>query len=181
MDLLKLITNARTCRRYVESKELEPGTLPWLIECARLSPSAGNQQPLRYLTVSTPAKRAAFFPSLVWAASLPEWPGPAEGERPTGYIVVLAPKAEDGKIGRFTYMDVGIACQSIQLAASTKGIGVCMFGSFKPQLIREVLPVPEDYEIMLCLALGHELEERHVAPVPADGNVKYYRDDKGVH
>lgn len=181
MDILELITASRSCRRYVGSRELDPDTLPWLIDCARLGPSGGNKQVLRYLTVRSPAKREEFFPALIWAAALPEWAGPSEGERPTGYIVVLAPKGEDGKVHHFTYVDLGIACQNIQLAAGSKGIGVCMFGSYKPKLIQEVLPVPEDSEIVLCLALGYALEERTVAPIPADGSVKYYRDDKGVH
>lgn len=31
------------------------------------------------------------------------------------------------------------------------------------------------------LALGVELEERHVVAIPESGSLNYWRDDKGVH
>ena len=184
MDFLDLVSRARTCRRYQGTRELEPGTLPWLVNCARLGPSAANLQPLRYLAVSSPEKRREFYPALAWAAYLKDWPGPDEGERPTGYIVLLAPSGKDGKIGHHTWMDVGIAAQNMQLAAWSKGIGACMFGAFNKRLIAETLPLPDGYEVVLVMAFGFALEERRIVPLaqPEDeGGLRYYREPSGLH
>ncbi len=180
MDFLKLVTEARTCRRFDASRELEPGFLTWLVDCARLSPSAGNAQVLRYATVQTPGKRPAMYDCLVWAAALKDWDGPIESERPTGYIVFFGP-SENGKLGTNTCIDVGIMGQTMQLAAASKGVVACMFRGFKPKNIAALLPVPEGYETALVVALGYPVEERRIVSLPADGSVKYYRDDKGVH
>lgn len=90
MDFLSLVTSARTCRRFCQNEPLPSGFLTWLVDCARLTPSAKNQQALRYAIIESREACEAFFPALRWAGALPDWPGPKEGERPTGYIVILA-------------------------------------------------------------------------------------------
>jgi nitroreductase len=181
MDIHKLISAARTCRRYDQSRELAPGTLAWLVDCARLSPSGSNAQSLRFASIGAPAKRAELFPHLLWATYLPDWPGPAEGERPTGYVVILAPVGADGQISRINYINIGIAAQSMQLAAWTKGLGACMFGSHNAKAVMDLLPVPETCHPALVLAFGYALEERRIVPVGPDGDVRYFRQADGVH
>ncbi len=178
MNFLDLVTAARTCRRFRESEPLPAGTLEWLVDCARLVPSAKNQQALRFAIVESPEARAAFFPALRWAGALPDWPGPVEGERPSGYIVILAAPE---KKGHLLSIDLGIVAQTIQLAAATRHMGCCMFQSFDAQLARSVLDVPEELDVIMPLALGLELEERRVAAVPPSGVLTYWRDKAGVH
>ena len=179
MDFHKLMIEARTCRRY-EARELEPGMLLWLLECARVMPSAANAQVLRYLAVQTPEKRAEVFEALGWAGYFKTWK-PEENERPAGYIILLAPTDENGKISYDTYIDTGIAGQTIQLAAWTRGVGACMFRRYNPKKIKEIINIPDGYEVVLVMAFGYPVEERRIVPVPADGSIRYYRDDKGVH
>ena len=179
MDFLKLMTEARTCRRF-EARGLEPGALRRLVDCARIMPCTANSQVLRYLTVQDPQKRAAVFDALGWAGYLKTWK-PEEAERPAGYIILLAPPGEDGKISYNTHIDVGIAGQTIQLAAWTVGLGACMFRTYNPKKIGEAIDLPPGHEIVLVMAFGYPLEERRIVPVPADGSIRYYRDDQGVH
>mgnify|MGYP003623495187 CR=1 FL=1 len=181
MDFHALVSGARTCRRYHGERRLEEGTLPWLVDCARLSPCGGNMQSLRFLAVSSPEKCERFYPALAWAAYLKDWPGPVEAERPTGYVVILVPLSKEDRTPPNTMIDVGIAAQSMQLAAWSRGIGACMFRSFSSKSIAEVLPVPEDYEVAMVLAFGHALEERRLVPVGEDESIRYYRDASGVH
>lgn len=181
INMKDLVTQARTCRRYDGGRELGAQTLSDLVDSARKVPSAGNAQVLRYITVHTAEKRAAFYPALIWAAALKDWNGPEEGERPGGYILILGPKGNDGKVSPHTWIDLGIAAQTIQLAAHAQGIGACMFRSFKPDSITAVLPVPEGLEVLLPIALGYPVEQRRLVQMGADGSVKYYRDAEGVH
>lgn len=178
MDFLELVSKARTCRRFKEEEGLPAGTLDWLVNCARLAPNGGNAQVLRYAIVETPEGCSAMFPLLKWAGYYQDWDGPEAGERPAGYIVLLG---EPGKREQITLIDTGIAVQTIQLAAASRGIGCCIFKSFNPAEVTRLLELPDGLAPLLVLALGVEKEVRCVEPMPADGSVKYWRDEKGVH
>ncbi len=177
MDFLQLVSEARSCRRFMQDKRMGLENLRWLIECAARTPSARNAQVVRYALVHSPEKCAEIFPFTNWAGALKDWGGPFEGERPTGYIAVLHPKEHTSLM----IMDVGIASQTIQLAAHTRGIGCCMHASFKREACTTLLGVPENLQIGLVLGLGYAKEERRLAPMPADSGFNYWRDAQGVH
>ena len=105
------------------------------------------------------------------------WSGPAEGERPAAYIVILG----DTELARGFGCDHGIAAQSIMLGATERGLGGCMIGSIDRPELRQVLDIPERYEILLVLALGKPAETVVLEDVGPDGDIKYYRDDEDVH
>ena len=105
------------------------------------------------------------------------WSGPAEGERPSAYIVILG----DTEISKSFGCDHGIAAQSIMLGATERGLGGCMIGSIKKNALRETLEIPERYEIQLVLALGKPAETVVLEDVGPDGDIKYYRDEADVH
>ena len=172
-----LIARSRSCRRFDESFTVERSTLEELVELARLSPSAANLQPLKYILSADPETNAAIFPHLAWAGYLKDWPGPAEGERPTAYIVVLG----DTEISRNVGCDHGIAAQSILLGAAEKGLAGCMIGLVARDKLRETLHIPAPYEILLVLALGKPAEKIVVDPVGEKDDIKYWRDAEGVH
>ncbi len=125
MNLKDLVTKARTYRRFDESKKIDYKVLEQLVELARLSPSGGNRQPLRFLLCNTPEDCEKIFPKLAWAAYLTDWAGPVKGERPSGYIVILGDKSITEAFG----VDHGIAAQSIMLGATEAGLGGCIMGA----------------------------------------------------
>ena len=172
-----LIARSRSCRRFDESFAIERGTLEELIELTRLSPSAANLQPLKYILSCDRQTNAAIFPHLAWAGYLKDWPGPAEGERPTAYIVVLG----DTKISRSFGCDHGIAAQSMLLGAAETGLAGCMIGLVARDDLRETLSIPARYEILLVIALGKPHEQIVLEDVGPEGNIKYWRDDASVH
>lgn len=45
----ELVQKNRSCRRFYEEKRISMDTLKELISIARLTPSASNKQPLRYM------------------------------------------------------------------------------------------------------------------------------------
>ena len=112
-----------------------------------------------------------------WAGYLKDWDGPAEGERPAAYIVILGDKDISPSFG----CDHGIAAQSILLGATERGLGGCMIGSVKKQGLREALEIPPGYEILLVIALGKPKETVVIEAVGPDGDIKYWRDDEDVH
>jgi nitroreductase len=56
-----LIISNRSCRRFHEEAAVERGTLEELVDLARLSASAGNLQPLKYLFSHEPQENARVF------------------------------------------------------------------------------------------------------------------------
>src|SRR4030065_208840 len=90
--LKDLVLKNRSYRKFYQDVSIGLETLKELVDLARLSASALNLQPLKYMLSCEPKKNAVIFPLLGWAAYLKDWPGPAEGERPSAYIIVLGDK-----------------------------------------------------------------------------------------
>lgn len=178
MTMRDLVLKNRSYRRFDASVPIAEETLRDLVDLARQTPSARNAQPLRYMLACTPDRNAGIFPCLRWAGYLKDWAGPVESERPTGYIVVLA---ENGTPKEAAHWDSGIAAQTLLLAAVEQGLGGCMLGSVDRPRLRETLSIPGGYEIVLVLALGKPSETVVLEEIPADGDVKYYRDADGTH
>lgn len=173
----ELIEKNRSCRRFHQDQAISEQTLKWLVNLARLSGSAANLQPLKYILSADPKTNAKIFACLAWAAYLKDWPGPAEGERPAAYIVILG----DTSISKNFWSDDGIASQSILLGAREKGLAGCMIGAIKKQALAEVLDIPDHLEIKLVIALGVPKETAVIETVGENGDIKYWRDENGVH
>ncbi len=175
--LRDLILANRSYRRFHQEEPIAEAVLLQLVDLARLSASAGNLQPLKYILSTSPATNARIFPCLRWAAYLKEWAGPEEGERPSAYIVIL----HDTQISQSSGSDQGIAAQSILLGAAERGLGGCTIASIDRDGLREALAIPGHLEIPLVLALGRPKEEVLLETTGPSGDIKYWRDTAGVH
>ena len=170
-----LIVRNRSYRRFDQDKPVDLDTLRDLVELARLSPSAGNIQPLKYMLSAEPARNDLIFRHLAWAGYLVDWAGPAKDEQPTAYIIILG----DRQISASVDCDHGIAAQSILLGAAEKGLGGCIIGSIQREELSEALQIADRYAILLVLALGKPTET--VVLETSAGDIKYWRDDRSVH
>lgn len=172
-----LIKKNRTCRRFYEDFEIKRIALEELVDLARLSASAANRQPLKYILSYEKNKNALIFPTLAWAGYLKDWRGPIEGEKPSAYIIMLG----DIQINKNYWCDPGIAAQSILLGATEKGLGGCIFASVKRGELKSALKIDKRYEILYVLAIGKPKEKVVLETVGPEGDIKYWRDSQGVH
>ena len=181
MDFKELVKQTRSYRRFDQSYRIEEKTLLELVEYARLTPSSANQQPLRYIVSCSPEWNDKIFDTLGWAGYLSEWPGPTEGERPTGYVIILA----DHTMSEKAKTDLGIAAQTILLGAVSNRLSGCMVGNIRREGLKQRLSVPDNLEILLVIALGKPAEtvvlEEVSQELPAEEAVKYYRTNNGTH
>ncbi|MGO9413471.1 MAG: nitroreductase family protein [Spirochaetia bacterium] len=177
MEMYELVTKCRSYRRFNAGAPVSMTVLKGLIALARRVPSAANRQPLKYVLSCSPQMNERIFQSLAWAAYLKDWPGPSPEERPTAYIVVLL----DTDISRSADIDVGIAAQTILLAATAQGLGGCMFGAIKREQLAEALALPPRLSIALVIAIGTPVEKVVLEALPPEGSIKYYRDPEGTH
>ena len=175
--LYELVLKCRSVRRFYERSKVALSDLEELVDMSRLTASANNLQPLRYILSTDPAVNERIFPCLGWAAYLTDWAGPEPGERPTGYVVMLG----DTAVSETYSWDQGIAAQTIMLGAVEKGLGGCIIGSINKEKLRSELEIEERYAILLVLAIGRP-KEKILLEVAKDGsNVRYYRDANRVH
>jgi len=172
-----LIKSNRSCRRFHQNEAVSVDTLRWLVNLARLSASAANLQPLKYILANEPQKNELIFSCLAWAAYLKDWPGPPEGERPSAYIIMVG----DYHIAKNFGTDMGIAAQSILLGAREQGLAGCMIGSINKELLQEMFHIPKRFEILLVIALGQPKETAVLEEVKAGDGIQYWRDEHGVH
>ena len=122
-----LVEKSRSFRGYDPSYRLTEPDLLELVDCARLTPSAMNRQPLKYYLAWEQEETAA-----IQQVTLPH-----AGHYPPAFIVICQDIQISASLNAFL-KDVGIAAQTMLLAAAEKGLGGCMVGNFVPESIRAV-------------------------------------------
>ena len=172
VSLISLLAKNRSTRGFDSSFKVRHDQLQSLVEAARLSPSAMNQQVLRYRLV-TEEEAHLVLPHIRLGAALPELNLPLAGTEPNAFVVICTDKE-----GRFVDMDMGIATQSILLRAVEMGLnGVCI-AAFDKERVREALQLPLTPQ--LILAIGRSAEHIEVVEIAEGENQRYYRQN-GTH
>lgn len=168
-----LILKNRSTRKYHQDFAVSRKTLKELLDLGRLSASAGNRQPLKYILSCTPKKNAAIFSNIGLGGQ------PKEGDRPSAYIVILKDNGLEAYGG--SQVDHGIAAQSILLGATEKGLGGCMIGMINRKGLQKALNIPERHEILLVLAIGKPKEKFVIEDLePGSENLRGWWDEQGV-
>ena len=172
-----LVDNCRSIRSFDESRPVTREALLNLIDCARITASAANRQPLKYRIVLG-EECGKVQPLTAWAGALPKLKLPPEGKMPTGFILICH-DTSISPVTDYAAIDVGIAAQTLALGAAEMGIGCCMIASFKAE-IKEALGLSENLVPRLLIAFGYPAETAVIC-APRDGDVTYFRDDSGLH
>lgn len=126
---LDLVKQARSHRGFRQDRKVTRQELEHLVECARFTPAARNDQVLKYYLAEKPETVAAIQPLTKWAGALAELHLPRKGAEPVAYIVICL----DGSLAENPapyQRDVGIVAQTMLLAAAEMGLNGCMIGSF---------------------------------------------------
>lgn len=89
MSFKELVLKTRSYRRFDQATPVSLDTLRELVDLARQAASGSNIQPLKYVLSADRATNARIFLHIGWAGYLKDWSGPAEGERPAAYVVIL--------------------------------------------------------------------------------------------
>jgi nitroreductase len=144
METWDAIRSRRNVRSY-EQRAIAPQELARILEAARRSPSAGNQQAWD-LVACTDREQLAQLASV----------GPAArhvaGSAAT--IALVAPQSDDAQMRDLVQFDLGQATMSMMLAAADLGIGSAHAGVVDQELARRLLGFPEDRFCALLIALG---------------------------
>ena len=171
MPLSEVIKTRRTIRQY-QQKPIAYAELEGFVDAARLAPSARNSQPLEYVIVDGESLRKEMFACMGFGGGITDF----SGKEPAAYVVVLVNK--DLK-GPWSAHDCGLAVENMLLAAWDKGIGTCILARVNKDRIKQILKIPDKYEIDLVVTMGYPAEKA-VAEDMKGEVTSYSRDDKGV-
>lgn len=174
----ELVLKNRSYRAFDESAPITEQTMTELVDLARRCSSGMNLQPLRYRILSAAADIGKMLNNCRFASSL----GiklPPENGRPTGFILIFEDKATESP-ATLALKDAGIAAATILLAATERGFGGCMLGSFDPARLNADFEIPDRYTPLLAIALGKPAETVVLTDAHG-GSLRYYRDEAGIH
>lgn len=171
MFTLEALTTRRSIRKF-RPEPVSRELLDRIVDVARLYPSGGNQQPLRFAIITTPALSDELFADLRWAMYLPDYTI-AKEERPTAYVILL----RDNRIARKCDYDVGAASTMVMVAAADQGLGSCPIGNFTAAKITKLLGLDEHLHPELVIALGYPAQESRV--IPMEDTIRYSQDPEG--
>lgn len=163
----------RDVRRF-RCDALPAGLLDRLLETANAAPSVGLSQPWRFVTVDDPARRAAVRADFEAcnAAALTTQDGTRSAnyarlklagleQAPCHVAVFVEPDPGQGHgLGRRTMPEsvaysAVIAVHTLWLAARANGIGLGWVSILDPSRIREILDVPETWQLVAYLCIGY--------------------------
>lgn len=150
MNLIELARRRRSVRQYAPDA-VEPEKIDYMLEAARLAPSAVNYQPWYFLLVQAETGRAA-----LQACYPREWFRTAPC-----YLVVCGDhtqswKRSDGK--DHLDIDAAIAAEHICLAATEMGLGTCWVCNFDAARLKEAFHLPPYVEPVVILPFGYAAE-----------------------
>lgn len=177
---LDLVKQARSHRGFRQDRKVTRQELEHLVECARFTPAARNDQVLKYYLAEKPETVAAIQPLTKWAGALAELHLPRKSAEPVAYIVICLDGSLAEKPAPYQ-RDVGIVAQTMLLAAAEMGLNGCMIGSFAAGELREKLGLPEAIKPQLLLALGEGTDRIVMIDVGENGSTTYYRDAEDIH
>ena len=176
----ELVKKSHSWRGYDENRKITREELAELADCARFAPSSVNMQPFRYYLAYEKEQLEKIQPLTGWARGLPEKHLPYPGHRPTAFIVICQETEWQADLSRFQ-KDVGIAAQTMLLAATEMGLGGIMIGNFSPEKISAALELPSHLVPLLIVAFGKPDETVVLTEAAPGESLNYYRDENDVH
>jgi nitroreductase len=131
--------------RNDQEQAIAPEDLDQILEAARRTPSAGNQQPWDFVVCTDPEQLAQL--AKVWRAA-------GHVARSAATIALIAPNPDDARSRELLQYDLGQATMSIMLAAADLGIGSPHSAVSDQELARRLLGFPEDRFCAWLVSLG---------------------------
>jgi nitroreductase len=144
METWDAIRSRRNVRSY-DQRALAPEDLDQVLEAARRTPSAGNQQGWDFV-VCTDREQLAQLATV--------WRGARHVAGSAATIALIAPDPDDARSRELIQYDLGQATMSIMLAAADLGIGSAHAAVSDQALARRLLGFPEDRFCAWLITLG---------------------------
>ncbi len=156
-EFMEIVKGRRSVRKY-EDREIPEEAMETVLEAARWAPSWANTQCWEVVVVKDPAVKEK-----LQGIISPKNPATKAMVQAPALLVVCGKLGSSGyyndkvttKFGDWFMYDLGIVTQNICLAAVSEGLGTVIVGLFDHDKAREILGVPEGYEVVTMLPMGY--------------------------
>lgn len=151
MNFLDLVKQRYSCRSY-QNKSVEQEKLDYVMDCARLAPSAVNKQPWLFRIVSDDASKAKLQECYDrdWFKTAPM------------YIICSILHDEewiryDGK--HHGNIDIAIAIEHLCLAATEQGLATCWVCNFNVEKCKKNFDIPAEEDPTVLIPIGYAADQ----------------------
>ncbi|HLN53998.1 MAG TPA: nitroreductase family protein [Lentimicrobium sp.] len=162
MDFSELAKLRQSDRKYL-AKPVEKDTIIQCLETARISPSANNSQPWKFVVIDEPelvAETAQCVNMLGMNKFAHEVPV---------FIAVVAEKESllstvHGAMSqkRYYLMDIGMAVNQFCLQAADLGLGTCIIGWFDEKKVKKILKMDAKKRVPLLISIGYPASKTRI-------------------
>jgi F420 biosynthesis protein FbiB-like protein len=196
--LSAIIQGRRSIRRY-QDRVVPEDTVRRLLEAAHWAPSAHNRQPWRFAVLTDSERRASLGTAMgarFRADLLADGLAPEQVERQVSrsvqrisaapVVIVLclsmadmdryADERRQGLEQVMALQSTALAAQNLLLAAHAEGLGACWMCAplFCPDVVRDELMLPDDWEAQALFTVGYPAEQRSSGREPLETRVLWY-------
>ncbi len=156
-ELMQVIRERRSIRKF-EERPVSDEALQQILEAVKWAPSWANTQCWEVVVVKSPDVKERL------QATLPKTNPASKAMVDAPLVLVLCGKLKVSgyykgqvttKFGDWFMFDLGIACQNLCLAAWDLGLGTVVVGLFDHDKAKEILGVPEGYEVVAMIPVGY--------------------------
>ncbi|MCD4524302.1 nitroreductase family protein [Nocardioides sp. cx-173] len=184
MEFQDVVRRRRMVRRYAD-RPVDAAIVDRALENATHAPSAGFSQGWAFLRLDTPEDVRRF-----WAASSDDIEHPSAwlAGLMTAPVVIVPCSSKAAYLERYAqpdkgwtdraeprwsmpywHMDAAMASLLILQTATDAGLGACFFGTVRgrEQQLREAFDIPEDYDPVGVITIGHRQPDTGSAGSPA--------------
>ena len=152
MNFIELCQQRYSVRSY-HPLAIEQEKLDYVLQCARLAPSAVNFQPWKLQLITNKKEMDAVKQcyNRSWFETV-------------GTCIIIYKNKEQEWVRKQDLkphgdIDVAIITEHICLAAAEQGLGTCWVCNYKPEPLAELIPQTEEWEAVAIVPLGHIAED----------------------
>jgi len=148
MKLLDLMRQRYSVRAY-KPDQVEKEKLDYVLEAARLAPTAANRQPFQFIVIETAGRNKEL--ERIYGR-------PFFTQAPLVICVCVEraqawTRRQDN--ANYGHVDAAIAMDHLILAAAEQGLGTCWIAAFDPVATKEILGLPDGVEPVVLTTLGY--------------------------
>lgn len=157
---LAAVIEARRAYKYLKSVPISDTIIEELLKAASLAPSCNNKQPWRYAFVKDEAKLEQLYEAYsrgnVWV------------ENASMIIAVYTKEELDCivKTRKYCLFDTGLSAAFLMLKATELGLVAHPIAGFKPKVVKRVLDIPADMQVIALIVVGKQDETQTEKPRP---------------
>ena len=160
MSYFTEIIERRCSVRSYKDTPVERETITAIVNAGRLSPSACNAQPWRFIAVTEKSLISEIVSEGLGGAVPNKWAASA----PLIIVGCARLNVLTHRLGasvkgiQYHQIELGIAMEHMVLQATEMGLGTCWIGWFKEKKIKKILDIPRGWKIISLLTVGYPHE-----------------------